>query len=78
MVFVGLTRADLNGARGIATNFSDGRYVVRRDEPEGRLVRVKPTNLKEEAEREAKQSGGGQERKGSGKAKAKGKKGRKK
>ena len=80
VVFVGLTRTDLNGARGIATDFCDGRYVVQRDGPEGRLVRVKSTNLKEEAEREANQSsgGGGQERKGSGKAKEKGEKGRKK
>ena len=80
VVFVGLTSADLNGARGIATDFCDGRYVVQRDGPEGRLVRVKPTNLKGEAEREVGQSGGGggQERKGSGKIKAKGKKGRKK
>ena len=80
VVFVGLTRANLNGARGIATDFCDGRYVVQRDGPEGRLVRVKPTNLKDEAEREANQSGGGggQEHNGTGKAKAKGKKGRKK
>ena len=82
VVFVGLARADLNGARGIATDFCDGRYVVLRDGPKGRLVRVKPSNLTEEAEREAGQSGGGggQERKGTGKGKAKGKgeKGRKK
>merc|ERR1712224_1033294 len=49
VAFVGLTRTDFNGARGIATDFCDGRYVVQRDGPEGRLVRVKPTNLKEEA-----------------------------
>ena len=82
VVFVGLTRADLNGARGIATNFCDGRYVVQRDGPEGRLVRVKPSNLKEEvakarAAEELTCDGGGQERRGTRKGKAKGKKGRK-
>ena len=80
VVFVGLTRADLNGVRGIATNFCDGRYVVQRDGHEGRLVRVKPSNLKEETEREADQTGGGagEARKGTGEVKAKEKKGRKK
>ena len=35
----------LNGTRGTAIDFGDGRYVVKRDGAEGRLVRVKPTNV---------------------------------
>ena len=38
----------LNGTRGTAIDFGDGRYVVKRDGAEGRLVRVKPTNVVKE------------------------------
>ena len=71
MVFVGLTRDEFNGARGIATDFCDGRYVVQRDGPEGRLVRVKPSNL-------TKEDGGEEARNRKRRGKGKGKKGRKK
>ena len=48
MVLRGLTNEaalKLNGARGTAIDFGDGRYVVKRDGAEGRLVRVRPTNV---------------------------------
>ena len=48
VVFVGLTRADLNGTRGTTIDFGDGRYVVKRDKPTGQEVRVKPTNIVKE------------------------------
>ena len=71
MAFVGLTRTDFNGVRGIATDFFDGRYAVQRDGPEGRLVRVKPSNL-------LKDDGGEEARNRKRTGKEKGKEGRKK
>ena len=69
----GTSRADMNGKRGVATDFhfyredeSKWRYTVQLDS--GEAFKVKPANLRAEG------AGGGA---GAGKAKGKGKKGRK-
>ena len=38
----------MNGMAGRITSFADGRYVLQLDGPEGKLVKVKPANVKEE------------------------------
>ena len=62
MVLCGLNTAALNGTRGTAVDFScserhpetgqwflaSGRYTVRLDGPEGRLVKVRAANVEEE------------------------------
>ena len=62
MVLCGLTTAALNGTRGTAVDFgcserhpetgkrlaASGRYTVRLDGPEERLVRVRAANVEEE------------------------------
>ena len=62
MVLRGLTTTALNGARGTAVDFgfsekypdgsrwifASGRYTVRLDGPEGRLVKVRRANVEEE------------------------------
>ena len=68
----GTSRADMNGKRGVATDFhvdpddSKDRYTVQLDS--GEAFKVKPANLRAEG------TGGGE---GAGKAKGKGKKGKK-
>ena len=69
----GTSRADLNGKRGVATDFhfypadpTKGRYTVRLDS--GEAFKVKPASVRAEG------AGGGAP--GAGKAKGKGKKGR--
>ena len=68
----GTSRADMNGKRGVATDFhwyeeeSKWRYTVQLDS--GEAFKVKPANLRAEG------TGGGG---GAGKAKGKGKKGKK-
>jgi len=70
----GTSRADLNGKRGVATDFHsipddgpmDRRYTVRLDS--GEAFKVKPASVRAEG------AGGGAP--GAGKAKGKGKKGR--
>ena len=74
----GTSRADLNGKRGVATDFHsipddapmDRRYTVRLDS--GKVFKVKPASVR--AERAGVEAGGGAP--GSDKAKGKGKKGR--
>ena len=67
----GTGRADINGKRGVATDFhfnpdeSKARYTVQLDS--GEAFKLKPANLRAEG------TGGGA---GAGKAKGKGKKGR--
>ena len=67
----GTSRADMNGKRGVATDFhfdpdeSKDRYTVQLDS--GEAFKLKPANLRAEG------AGGG----GAGKAKGKGKKGKK-
>ena len=70
----GTSRADINGKRGVATDFhyyrgdeSKWRYTVQLDS--GEAFKVKPANLRAEGAK-----GGGA---GGGKAKGKGKKGKK-
>ena len=68
----GTSRADMNGKRGVATDFhwyedkSKWRYTVQLDS--GEAFKVKPANVRAEG------TGGGA---GAGKAKGKGKKGKK-
>ena len=68
----GTSRADMNGKRGVATDFhwyedeSKWRYTVQLDS--GEAFKVKPANLRAEG------TGGGA---GAGEAKGKGKKGKK-
>ena len=70
----GTSRADMNGKRGVATDFhfmdfddpTTWRYVVQLDS--GEAFKLKPANLRAEG------TGGGA---GAGKAKGKGKKGKK-
>ena len=74
----GTSRADMNGKRGVATDFhpsavpnvdlTASRYTVRLDS--GEAFKLKPANLRAEEEG----TGGGA---GAGKAKGKGKKGKK-
>ena len=84
----GLTTAALNGTRGTAVDFgfsergpvdggwftASGRYTVRLDGPEGRLVKVRAANVEEEEEDWTGGAGGGGG--GGGKKKGSGKKGR--
>ena len=72
----GTSRADMNGKRGVATDFhpvggfqdrTQDRYTVQLDN--GEAFKVKPANVRAEEE-----AGGGA---GAGKAKGKGKKGKK-
>ena len=86
VVLRGLNTAALNGTRGTAVDsgFTDsdlktgswvvasGRYTVRLDGPEGRLVKVRPANVEEEEDDWTGGTGGG----GGGKKKGAGKKGR--
>ena len=92
MVLLGLTTAALNGTRGTAVDFgcserdpetsnwivASGRYTVRLDGPEGRLVKVRPANVEEEEEDWTGGAGvgGGGEGQGGGRTKGAGKKGR--
>ena len=84
VVLRGLNTSALNGMRGTAIDFSfseraaeadfiiaSGRYTVRLDGPEGRLVKVRVANVEEEEERTGGAGGGG-----GGKKKGAGKKGR--
>ena len=74
----GTSRADMNGKRGVATDFhpmggptgdrTTWRYTVKLDG--GEAFKVKPANVRAEG------AGGGGGGAGTGKAKAKGKKGR--
>ena len=71
----GTSRADLNGKRGVATDFhyyradpTKERYTVRLDG--GEAFKVKPASVRAEG------AGGGAPGAGNGKAKGKGKKGR--
>ena len=86
MVLRGLNTAALNGTRGTAVDFGftspprtgklfadSGRYTVRLDGPEGRLVKVRPANLEAEEDDWTGGAGGGG---GGGKKKSAGKKGR--
>ena len=90
VVLRGLNTAALNGTRGTAVDFgcseqypetgnwvvASGRYMVRLDGPEGRLVKVRAANVEEEEEDwtgDAAAGGGGGGRAGKKKA---GKKGR--
>ena len=75
----GTGRADMNGKRGVATDFhpmggtqdrTKDRYTVKLDG--GEAFKVKPANVRAEG------AGGGGVGAGAGKAKGKGKKGRKK
>ena len=64
VVLRGLNTAALNGTRGTAVDFgfserdpgtggwliASGRYTVRLDRPEGRLVKVRAANVEEEEE----------------------------
>ena len=86
MVLRGLNTAALNGTRGTAADFGcserdpatggwfvdSGRYTVRLDGPEGRLVKVRAANVEEEEDDWTGGAGGG----GGGKKKGTGKKGR--
>ena len=88
MVLCGLNTAALNGTRGTAVDFgcserdpegrgwliASGRYTVRLDGPEGRLVKVRAANVEEEEEDWTGGAGGGGG--GGGKKKGSGKKGR--
>ena len=88
MVLRGLNTAALNGTRGTAVDFgfterdpegrgwvtASGRYTVRLDGPEGRLVKVRAANVEEEEEDWTGGAGGGGG--GGGKRKGSGKKGR--
>ena len=75
----GTSRADMNGKRGVATDFhwyeDEGkwRYTVKLDG--GEAFKLKPVNVRAEG---AGGVGGGGVGAGAGKAKGKGKKGRKK
>ena len=85
VVLGGLNTAALNGTRGTAVDFgfsergaaagswlaTSGRYTVRLDGPEGRLVKVRPANVEEEEDDWTVGAGGG-----GGKKKGAGKKGR--
>ena len=71
----GTSRADMNGKRGVATDFhwykddvSKWRYTVQLDS--GEAFKLKPANLRAEA------TGGGASSDGKAKRKGKGKKGR--
>ena len=76
----GTSRADLNGKRGVATDFHtmdredsrNWRYTVKLDG--GQAFKVKPSNVRAEGSGRASRSGGGAS---TGKAKGKGKKERK-
>ena len=76
----GTSRADMNGKRGVATDFhpmswddpTTWRYTVKLDG--GEAFKVKPANVRAEGAG----GGGGGGGAGTGKAKGKGKKGRKK
>ena len=76
----GTSRADMNGKRGVATDFhyykdtSKWRYTVKLDG--GEAFKIKPTNVR--AEGAGGGGGGGGVGAGAGKAKGKGKEGRKK
>ena len=79
----GTSRADMNGKRGVATDFhpmggerspTTWRYTVKLDG--GEAFKVKPANVR--AEGAGGGGGGGGVGAGAGKAKGKGKKGRKK
>ena len=86
MVLRGLTTAALNGTGGTAVDFgcseknpetgnwlvASGRYTVRLDGAEGRLVKVRAANVEEEEDDWTGGAGGG----GGGKKKGAGKKGR--
>ena len=88
MVLRGLTTAALNGTRGTAVDFgfsekrpetgdwltASGRYTVRLDGPEGRLVKVRAANVEEEGDDWT--GGAGAGRGGGGKKKGAGKKSR--
>ena len=71
----GTSRADMNGKRGVATDFhwyedeSKWRYTVQLDS--GEAFKLKPANLRAEG------AGGGGAGAGASKAKGKGKKGKK-
>ena len=71
----GTSRADMNGKRGVATDFhfdpdeSKDRYTVQLDS--GEAFKLKPANVRAEG------AGGGGAGAGAGKAKGKGKKGKK-
>ena len=75
----GTSRADMNGKRGVATDFhwykDEGkwRYTVKLDG--GEAFKVKPANVRAEGTGGG-AGGGGGARAGMGKAKGKGKKGR--
>ena len=85
VILRGLNTAPLNGTRGTAVDFgfserdfetggwlaASGRYTVRLDGPEGRLVKVRAANVEEEEDDWTGGAGGG----GGGK-KGAGKKGR--
>ena len=87
MVLGGLNTAALNGTRGTAVDFgltetdpatgnlviASGRYTVRLDGAEGRLVKVRAANVEEEEEEDWTGGAGGG---GGGKKKGVGKKGR--
>ena len=89
MVLRGLNTSALNGTRGTAVDFgfsekfpdgtrwvtASGRYTVRLDGPEGRLVKVRTANVEEEEEDWTGGAGGGGGG-GVGKRKGAGKKGR--
>ena len=89
VVLRGLNTAALNGTRGTAVDFgfsekdpetgqwfiASGRYTVRLDGPEGRLVKVRAANVEEEEEDWTGGAGGGGGG-GGGKRKGAGKKGR--
>ena len=78
----GASRADMNGKRGVATDFhpidtqdsTTWRYTVKLDG--GEAFKVKPVHVRAEAA--GGEGGGGGVGVGAGKAKGKGKKGRKK
>ena len=88
VVLRGLNTAALNGTRGTAVDFgfseggletgswaiASGRYTVRLDGPEGRLVKVRAANVEEEEEDWTGGAGGGGG--AGGKKKGAGKKGR--
>ena len=88
VVLRGLNTAALNGTRGTAVDFgfserhpetggwliASGRYTVRLDGPEGRLVKVRAANVEEEEEDWT--GGAGGRGGGVGKRKGAGKKGR--
>ena len=90
MVLNGLNTAALNGTHGAAFDFSftekdsetgafftaSGRYKVRLDGPEGRLVKVRPANVEEEEEDWTGSAGDGEGGGGGGEKKGAGKKGR--